>query len=95
MGVWFVRLAGIGITKSAVAVTGATASTGRRPGRRSRPWPGSARADRPAYCASISARYLPPATIEGHRPVRRLAEREHFPQEMWFLAIAEHLGEDR
>jgi hypothetical protein len=113
MDAWFVRLAGIGVTKSAGAVTGATASTGRRAGRRSHRWPGSVKANRGrkahrgrkaarcplggstgargagagkapqtrhggAYCASVSARCLSPATIEGHRPGRVLAEWEHF-----------------
>src|SRR5690349_11685250 len=117
MGAWFVTLAGVTVTKSAGAVTGATASTGRRAGRRSLPWPGSAKANRGrkahrgrkaarcalggstdahdafagkaprtrhggayggAYCASVSARCLSPATVEGHRPGRVLAEWEHF-----------------
>ena len=53
MGTWFVRLAGGTVTRSAGAVTGATASTGRLPGRRSHSWPGSARADRGRKAARL------------------------------------------
>ena len=46
MGAWFAVPAGVSITKSAEVVTGAIVSTSRQPGRLSRPWAGSARADR-------------------------------------------------
>ena len=55
MGTWFVRLAGGTVTRSAGAVTGATVSTGRRPGRRSHPWPGSARVNRARKAARWTA----------------------------------------
>ena len=81
MDAWFVRLAGIGVTKSAGAVTGATASTGRLPGRLSRSWPGSARADRAreaplrrVYCASFQ-RPPPLARYDRGPPAGKMVGR--------------------
>jgi hypothetical protein len=108
MARWFARPAGFSIMRTARAVTGVIASISRRRRPRSRPWAGSARASRSLVMAPGTRdpellagdllgeyhRLRASARYDRGLAIARLClpEREHFPQGMWFQAIAEHVS---